>query len=88
MTRVGVFICHCGKNIAGAADPKKLVKFAKTQQDVVYAKDNRFLCSEQGQESVKKAVKKHKLEPLEKYFARSTRCQERGRKSKKPAPRK
>lgn len=62
MTRVGVFICHCGKNIAGAVDPKKLVKFAKTQQDVVYAKDNQFLCSEQGQESVKKAIKKHELE--------------------------
>ena len=31
-------------------------------------------------------IKKHKLEPLEKYFARSTRCQNRGRINKKLAP--
>ena len=62
MVRVGTFICHCGKNIAGAVDPKHLLQFAKEQQDVVFAKDNKFLCSEQGQEEMKKAIKKHKLD--------------------------
>ncbi len=62
MVRSGVFICHCGKNIAGSVDVKALVKFAKEQADVVHAKDNAFLCSEQGQETVKRAIKKHQLE--------------------------
>ena len=52
MVRLGVFICHCGKNIAGNVDVKVLARFASEQPEVVYAKNNAFLCSEQGQESV------------------------------------
>jgi heterodisulfide reductase subunit A len=62
MVRLGVFICHCGKNIAGAMDVDELLQLATEQQDVVYAKDNKFLCSEQGQELIKKTIKKHELE--------------------------
>jgi heterodisulfide reductase subunit A len=64
MVRLGVFICHCGENIAGAVDVKNLVEFASEQQDVVYAKDNKFLCSEQGQELLKNSIKKHNLERI------------------------
>ncbi len=62
MVRLGVFICHCGKNIAGAIEPKRLVKFAKTQQDVVHAINHKFLCSEDGQELVQRAIKNHELD--------------------------
>jgi heterodisulfide reductase subunit A len=62
MPRIGVFICHCGKNIAGAVEVKELVQFAKDQPDVVYTKDNKFQCSEQGQEQIQKAINKYKLE--------------------------
>ncbi len=64
MLRLGVFICHCGKNIAGAIDVKDIVEFASKQQDAVYAKDNKFLCSEQGQELLKRSIKKHNLKRI------------------------
>jgi heterodisulfide reductase subunit A len=59
--RIGVFICHCGLNIAGVIDIKELVEFAKTIPDVVYVKENRYTCADPGQEEIRKAVKEHKL---------------------------
>jgi len=59
--RIGVFICHCGLNIAGVIDIKELVEFAKTIPDVVYVKDNRYTCADPGQEEIRKAIKEHKL---------------------------
>jgi len=64
MPRLGVFVCHCGKNIAGGVDVKELVQFARAQHDVVFAKDHTFLCSEQGQELITKAIQKHGLERI------------------------
>ncbi|MBS7616045.1 hydrogenase iron-sulfur subunit [Candidatus Bathyarchaeota archaeon] len=59
--RIGVFICHCGLNIAGVLDIKELVEYAKTLPDVVYVKDNRYTCADPGQDEIRKAVKEHKL---------------------------
>jgi heterodisulfide reductase subunit A len=59
--RIGVFICHCGLNIAGVIDIKELVEFAKTIPDVVYVKDNRYTCADPGQEEIRKAIKEHRL---------------------------
>ncbi|MEM2880176.1 MAG: CoB-CoM heterodisulfide reductase HdrA2 [Candidatus Bathyarchaeia archaeon] len=59
--RIGVFICHCGLNIAGVIDIKELVEYAKTLPDVVYVKDNRYTCADPGQEEIRKAIKEHKL---------------------------
>ncbi|MGC8998219.1 MAG: CoB-CoM heterodisulfide reductase HdrA2 [Candidatus Bathyarchaeia archaeon] len=59
--RIGVFICHCGLNIAGVLDIKELVEFAKTLPDVVYVKDNRYTCADPGQEEIRKAIKEHRL---------------------------
>jgi heterodisulfide reductase subunit A len=59
--RIGVFICHCGLNIAGVIDIKELVEFAKTIPDVVYVKENRYTCADPGQEEIRKAIKEHKL---------------------------
>ena len=59
--RIGVFICHCGLNIAGVIDIKELVEFAKTLPDVVYVKDNRYTCADPGQEEIRKGVKEYNL---------------------------
>ena len=59
--RVGVFVCHCGLNIAGTIDVKELTEYAKTLPDVVVAMDNRYTCADPGQEEIRKAIKEHKL---------------------------
>ncbi|MGQ9624125.1 MAG: FAD-dependent oxidoreductase [Candidatus Bathycorpusculaceae bacterium] len=59
--RIGVFICHCGLNIAGVLDIKELLEYAKTLPNVVYVKDNRYTCADPGQEEIRKAIKEHKL---------------------------
>jgi heterodisulfide reductase subunit A len=59
--RIGVFICHCGLNIAGVLDIKELVEFAKTLPDVVYVKENRYTCADPGQDEIRKGIKEHNL---------------------------
>jgi len=59
--RIGVFICHCGLNIAGVLDIKELVEFAKTLPDVVYVKENRYTCADPGQDEIRKGIKEYKL---------------------------
>jgi heterodisulfide reductase subunit A len=59
--RIGVFICHCGLNIAGTLDIKELVEHAKTIPDVVYVKENRYTCADPGQEEIRKGIKEYKL---------------------------
>ncbi|MBX5327837.1 MAG: CoB-CoM heterodisulfide reductase HdrA2 [Candidatus Bathyarchaeota archaeon] len=59
--RIGVYVCHCGLNIAGSVDCEEVAKFASTLPHVVLAKDNRYTCSDQGQEQIKNDIKEHKL---------------------------
>ncbi|MBD3341173.1 MAG: 4Fe-4S dicluster domain-containing protein [Candidatus Lokiarchaeota archaeon] len=54
--RIGVFICHCGINIAGVVDPELLVEYSKTLPDVVYATDYKFMCSDNGQQLIKEKI--------------------------------
>ena len=42
--RVGVYVCHCGLNIAGSVDCGEVAKFAATLPNVVLAQDNRYTC--------------------------------------------
>jgi heterodisulfide reductase subunit A len=60
-TRIGVYVCHCGLNIAGSVDCEEVAKFASTLPHVALAKDNRYTCSDQGQEQIKNDIKEHKL---------------------------
>jgi len=60
--RIGVFICHCGKNIAGGLNIESLVESLRQIQGVVYVIDNKFSCSEDGQIAVQKAVQNQKLD--------------------------
>ncbi len=59
--RVGVYICHCGLNIAGSVDCEEVAEFAATLPNVVLAKDNRYTCSDQGQELIKSDIREQML---------------------------
>ena len=59
--RIGVYICHCGKNIAGSVDCEEVTKYASTLPNVVIAKSNLYSCSDPGQESMKKDIIDNKL---------------------------
>ena len=59
--RIGVYVCHCGMNIAGSVDCAEVVEFASSLEDVVIARENRYTCSEPGQEEIKKDIAEHKL---------------------------
>ena len=59
--RIGVFVCHCGKNIAGVVDVPGVAEYAETLPDVVYATDNLYTCSSDSQEALKRAIEEHDL---------------------------
>ena len=59
--RVGVFLCHCGINIAGVLDVGSLKEHARTIPDVAYVEDNLFLCSDEGQRLIQDKVLEHSL---------------------------
>jgi heterodisulfide reductase subunit A len=59
--RIGVYVCHCGLNIAGSVDCAEVAKFAATLPHVVLAQDNRYTCSDQGQAGIQKDIKEKKL---------------------------
>ncbi|MEM3731505.1 MAG: CoB-CoM heterodisulfide reductase HdrA2 [Candidatus Bathyarchaeia archaeon] len=59
--RIGVYVCHCGLNIAGSVDCAEVAKFAATLPHVVVAKDNRYTCSDQGQAIIKNDIREYKL---------------------------
>lgn len=62
MKRIGVFICHCGTNIASVVDVKKVAETAKTFPGVAYATDYQYMCSDPGQELIRKAIKEQRLD--------------------------
>ena len=64
MTRTGVYICHCGLNIAGVVDVEKVAEYAKTLPDVVVAKHYTYMCSEPGQNMIQKDIKAKKLDRI------------------------
>ncbi len=59
--RVGVFLCHCGINIAGVLDVDSLKEHAKTIPGVVYVENNVFLCSDEGQRLIQEKIVEHRL---------------------------
>ena len=61
MQRIGVFVCHCGTNIAGTVDVKAVAETLKNEPGVVFSADYQYMCSEAGQNMVKKAIREHRL---------------------------
>jgi heterodisulfide reductase subunit A len=59
--RAGVFICHCGTNIGGIVDVPKVVEYAWTLPNVVYAEGNLYTCSEDGLSSIRNVIREHDL---------------------------
>jgi len=59
--KIGVFVCHCGTNIAATVDVSGIAEIAKTEPGVVYADEYPYMCSEVGQNMLINAVKEHNL---------------------------
>lgn len=59
--RVGVFVCHCGHNIASVVDVKDVTEYAKTFPNVKYATDPMYACAADTQLLIKEKIKEHKL---------------------------
>ncbi len=62
--RIGVFVCHCGVNIAGFLDVPDVTEYARTLPHVVYTERNLYTCADDGITAIKNAIKKHKLNRL------------------------
>ena len=61
MQRIGVFVCHCGSNIAATVDVEKVAQYALQEPGVVHAEDYPYMCSEAGQSRIAAAIKEKKL---------------------------
>ena len=59
--RIGVFVCHCGTNIAGVVDIESVTDYARTLPGVVLADDSLFTCSIDSQAKIREAIKEHDL---------------------------
>ena len=56
--RIGVYICHCGFNIAGVVNVEEVAKYAATLPSVVISREYRYMCSDPGQDLIKNDIKK------------------------------
>ena len=59
--RIGVFVCHCGTNIAGVVNVPDVVEYVKTLPNVVYAENNLYTCSNDTQDRIKEQIAEHNL---------------------------
>jgi heterodisulfide reductase subunit A len=59
--RIGVYVCHCGLNIADAVDCPTLAEWAKTLPGVEVSRDYAYMCSDPGQELIQQDIKEQGL---------------------------
>jgi heterodisulfide reductase subunit A len=59
--KVGVYICHCGTNIAKTVDVEEVARWAGTQANVEVSRDDKFMCSSLGQELIEEDIKEKGL---------------------------
>ena len=50
--RIGLYVCHCGTNIAGTVDVKAVAEYGSTLPGVVVSRDYKYMCSNPGQELI------------------------------------
>ncbi len=62
--RIGVFVCHCGINIAATVDVEELTKYAADLDNVVVSKDYKYMCSDRGAKLIKESIKENKLNSI------------------------
>ncbi|MBE6617533.1 MAG: CoB--CoM heterodisulfide reductase iron-sulfur subunit A family protein [Ruminococcaceae bacterium] len=61
MQRIGVFVCHCGTNIAATVDVKAVAEALGREPSVVLSAEYQYMCSESGQNLIKDAIREHGL---------------------------
>ncbi len=62
MSRIGVFVCRCGTNIADTVDTGFVAETLRGYPGVVHAEDYDYMCSEIGQQKIRDAIKEHNLD--------------------------
>ena len=62
MKRIGVFVCHCGINIATSVDVDKVVEEIRHYPGVAHAVNYQYMCSDPGQKMVQEAIEREKLD--------------------------
>jgi heterodisulfide reductase subunit A-like polyferredoxin len=62
--RIGVFICHCGHNIASVVDVEKVAEQAAKMANVVHAEASLYTCSDTNQQHIKDMIREHRLNRL------------------------
>jgi heterodisulfide reductase subunit A len=62
--RIGVYVCHCGSNIAQTVNCRRVAEQATDLQDVIVAKDIGYACSEPGQQEIKADIHEHRLDRI------------------------
>jgi len=61
MPRIGVFVCHCGENIAATVDAAAVAQAAAGFPGVVHSVDYKYMCSDPGQNLIRDAIREKKL---------------------------
>jgi len=64
MKRIGVFVCHCGINIAATVDVERVAEEARKMPGVAYAQDYIYMCSEPGQSLVRDKIREENLDAI------------------------
>jgi heterodisulfide reductase subunit A len=59
--KTGVYICHCGTNIAGKVDVAAVADYARTLEGVTLSRDYTYMCSDPGQDMIKQDIQEHGL---------------------------
>ena len=63
-SKIGIFLCHCGTNIAGMVEMEELFDFSSGLKCVKIVKDDKHLCSERGQDLIKDTIKEEGLDRI------------------------
>ncbi len=64
MKRIGVFVCHCGTNIASSVDVERVVQEISKYPEVVYAIDYKYMCSDPGQKLIREHIVEDNLDSV------------------------
>ena len=62
--RIGIYICHCGTNIAGTIDVHALAQYCGSLPGVAVAREYKYMCSDPGQELIRQDIRDHKLDRI------------------------
>jgi len=62
MSRIGVFVCHCGENIGATVDCASVARISSSIPGVVHSVDYKYMCSDPGQNLIRDAIKEQRLD--------------------------